>query len=504
MINIQQFGKRDDPTQLLISSAYISLLCLETTTHAGSRPLLFRLVDLTAIARSTLGVEGADNVTSLAPSICSLPFSIPMESRTPTFTSKHARIRYLLSATLIGQRSRKPVTVRTTVDVRILNDHESVSLRSTTIMAPLSITAETAAAASGQRGYLKATASITRSVWHGGFHIPICLRIANMSSEDVCRISLAVCRSIHYRDLDHVGAEQKHHRTCDVDRKQWPQKSSRVDLHPGRTRMYRFALSAPPSTEATVIDAEAFDVGYAIEVLVRTAQGTRLSIELPIYLLPVAPCTAPSLTTFQGEREALERNLQFAPAYEQPNGRENSHSTTRNTKICSVRNESHEPVDIAMGQEMRLRGRTTPPTNTSVPLKSGQARKKSLLARLSGKAALSISAPILQQRSALLGSPPGVLRAAPVLSMPENDGYLKLTPQALCLSRQSHSRIGLEDIRPLGQVEAIGPGQTQNSELPSRMYRRPSRGDVDDGSQAMRKPSLHAAGWPITTSNRWI
>lgn len=68
---------------------------------------------------------------TLAPSQSTLPFmiSLPLDTGPPPFQSKHARIRYILSATLLVRDAGKPYLVRTSQEISVLSTYDRESRR---------------------------------------------------------------------------------------------------------------------------------------------------------------------------------------------------------------------------------------------------------------------------------------------------------------------------------------------------------------------------------------
>lgn len=120
--------------QLAISRISIDLLGVEEM--AGARKHVYlnlatELIDSNNppphhMVESLKQLSPLDPFWLLTPSVCTLPFllSLPLDVGPPPFQSKHAKIRYILSVTLLVRDQGKQYLVRTSQDVSVLSVYD--------------------------------------------------------------------------------------------------------------------------------------------------------------------------------------------------------------------------------------------------------------------------------------------------------------------------------------------------------------------------------------------
>lgn len=170
----------------------------------------------------------ADCFWSLIPSFTSLPFviSLPLDTGPPPFHSKHARIRFVLCATILIKDGGRQYLVRYSEDIAVLPTYDRMSVLQSTLGAvnanglvtaekalrslpsPLTASDEQSFSRSGLLETAKMTAGLHRQVWVSGSSIFVDIHIANGSRKTIKKLDLSLERDILcYR---HVGRTRRH------------------------------------------------------------------------------------------------------------------------------------------------------------------------------------------------------------------------------------------------------------------------------------------------------
>jgi hypothetical protein len=158
----------------------------------------------------------ADSFWSLIPSFTSLPFviSLPLDTGPPPFHSKHARIRFVLCATILIKDGDRRYLVRCSEDVSVLPTYDRTfnfaskpsrtvtnglltaekALRS--LPSPLTASDEQSFSRTGLLETTKMTAGLHRQVWVSGSSIFVDIHIANGSRKTIKKLDLSLERDI--------------------------------------------------------------------------------------------------------------------------------------------------------------------------------------------------------------------------------------------------------------------------------------------------------------------
>lgn len=158
----------------------------------------------------------ADCFWSLIPSFTSLPFviSLPLDTGPPPFHSKHARIRFVLCATILIKDGDRQYLVRCSEDISVLPTYDRTfvpegetggtvtnglviaekALRS--LPSPLTASDEQSFPRTGLLETAKLTAGLHRQVWVSGSSIFVDVHIANGSRKTIRKLDLSLERDI--------------------------------------------------------------------------------------------------------------------------------------------------------------------------------------------------------------------------------------------------------------------------------------------------------------------
>ncbi|KAK5162697.1 hypothetical protein LTR04_003095 [Oleoguttula sp. CCFEE 6159] len=144
-------------------------------------------------------VSLADPFWLLTPSMSVLPFmlSLPLDTGPPPFQSKLARIRYILSVTLLVRDSTKQYLVRSSQDVSVLSvyDPEKALM---SLPSPLTASDEHLMQRGGVLETIRVTAGLHRQVWVSGTSIFVDVHVANNSRRTIKKLELNLERDILY------------------------------------------------------------------------------------------------------------------------------------------------------------------------------------------------------------------------------------------------------------------------------------------------------------------
>jgi hypothetical protein len=136
-VSIDEVGRTRHKRQLAISRISIDLLGLEEI--AGPKRSVFlnlttELIDSDnppphIMVESLKQISPVDPFWHLAPSTSNIPFllSLPLDVGPPPFSSRHARIRYVLGVTLLIRDQGKQFLVRTSQDVSVISVYDRKS-----------------------------------------------------------------------------------------------------------------------------------------------------------------------------------------------------------------------------------------------------------------------------------------------------------------------------------------------------------------------------------------
>lgn len=162
---------------------------------------------------------------SLIPSFTSLPFviSLPLDTGPPPFHSKHARIRFVLCATVLIKDGGRQYLVRCSEDISVLPTYDRMCIPSgqtsrtqadspataekalRSLPSPLTASDEQSFSRSGLLETAKITAGLHRQVWVSGSSIFVDIHIANGSRKTIKKLELSLERDIlcyrHVRPL---------------------------------------------------------------------------------------------------------------------------------------------------------------------------------------------------------------------------------------------------------------------------------------------------------------
>ncbi|KAK5296670.1 hypothetical protein LTR16_000291 [Cryomyces antarcticus] len=262
-------------------------------------------------------VSLADPFWLLTPSMSVLPFmlSLPLDTGPPPFQSKLARIRYILSVTLLVRDSTKQYLVRSSQDVSVLSVYDrqcpsaTVPLivppvltqgRSTaekalmSLPSPLTASDEHLMQRGGVLETIRVTAGLHRQVWVSGTSIFVDVHVANNSRRTIKKLELNLERDILcYKHAAASTLEKSASQARIFDQNERSTLNKSVLKHgtqgwngvePHSTDVRTCDLEIPRG-HATVKCGKYFEVRYFLNVVLSTSHTKVLAVQLPIILI---------------------------------------------------------------------------------------------------------------------------------------------------------------------------------------------------------------------------
>jgi hypothetical protein len=228
-----------------------------------------------------------DNFWSLTPSSSALPFiiSLPLDTGPPPFHSKHASIRFILSATALIRDSGKLYRVRTSQDIHVLPTYDPEKAL-TSLPSPLTASDEI----SMGMETLRVTAGLHRQVWVSGSSIFVDVHIINKWKRPVKKLDLILERAILcYKHVAAATLEKSagQARIFESNEQSILTKSSfktasEIPPHTSDTRTCELEL---PRGHGTVRCGKYFEVRYFLNIIAFLSNSKLVSIQLPIILI---------------------------------------------------------------------------------------------------------------------------------------------------------------------------------------------------------------------------
>ncbi|KAG9663003.1 hypothetical protein KCU95_g9096, partial [Aureobasidium melanogenum] len=301
----------------------------------------------------------ADCFWSLVPSFTSLPFviSLPLDTGPPPFHSKHARIRFVLCATILIKDGGRQYLVRCSEDIAVLPTYDpEKALRS--LPSPLTASDEQSFSRSGLLETAKMTAGLHRQVWVSGSSIFVDIHIANGSRKTIKKLDLSLERDILcYRHAAAATLEQSasQARIFESNERSILSKHSMkqgangwtgVEAYGSITRTCDLEI---PRGHATVKCGNFFEVRYFLNVTVGGSRTKILSVQLPIIVIHM------------NSLDVLPNSVaQVAAAIEEKRTHHRSHKRVTSQASTQVAQSSASPGRVAaaaMTRPSRLQGR---------------------------------------------------------------------------------------------------------------------------------------------------
>ncbi|KAF1832218.1 hypothetical protein BDW02DRAFT_604875 [Decorospora gaudefroyi] len=240
-------------------------------------------------------ISSDDLFWHLMPSMTNLAFnlSLPLNVGPPPFHSRNARIRYILSVSLLIRDQGKQYIVRTSEDITVLSvyDPEKALM---SLPSPLTASDEWIKPRETTVEVVRVTAGLHRQVWVSGTSIYVDVHIANNSRKTVKKIELQLERDILcYKHAAASTMEKSagQARIFDSNERSILSKAIVRSGSPGwhgvaahQTHIRTCDLEVPRG-HATVKCGKYFEVRYFLNVIVSSAHTKLVAVQLPIVLI---------------------------------------------------------------------------------------------------------------------------------------------------------------------------------------------------------------------------
>jgi hypothetical protein len=236
-----------------------------------------------------------DPFWQLTPSVSTLPFSLSLQLDVgpPPFSSKHARIRYVIAATTLIRDQGKQYLVRSSQHVSVISVYDpEKALRS--LPSPLTASDEYVKHSASGVETIKVTAGLHRQVWVSGSSIFADIHIANSSKKSIKRLELQLERDIlFYKHAAAATLEKSasQARIFDSNERIVIAKTSLKHGHAGWNGVQPYSSDLRtcdmelPRGHATVKCGKFFEVRYFLNVTVSSSHSKLLTVQLPIVLI---------------------------------------------------------------------------------------------------------------------------------------------------------------------------------------------------------------------------
>jgi hypothetical protein len=236
-----------------------------------------------------------DPFWALAPSVSTLPFvlSLPLDVGPPPFNTKHARIRYVLAATMLIRDQGKQYLVRSSQEISVISvyDPEKALM---SLPSPLTASDEYVKHTANGPQTIKVTAGLHRQVWVSGTSIFADVHIANSSKKSIKRLELQLERDILFYKHSAAATLEKsasQARIFDSNERVVLAKASLKHGHSGWNGVPAYSSDLRtcdmelPRGYATVKCGKFFEVRYFLNVIVSSSHTKLVTVQLPIVLI---------------------------------------------------------------------------------------------------------------------------------------------------------------------------------------------------------------------------
>jgi hypothetical protein len=244
-------------------------------------------------------VSPGDPFWPLALTSTNLPFmlSLPLDVGPPPFSSKHAKIRYMLAATLLIRESGKQYLVRSSQKVSVISVYDPEKAL-VSLPSPLTASDEYIRHRESGTEALKITAGLHRQVWVSGTSIFVDVHIANSTSKHIKRLEMQLERNIlcyNHAPASTSGKLASEGRIFDFnDRTIFGKhiinasKSTGWTGVPGQSSDLRTFDIELPRGQATIRCGKYFEVRYFLNIIIGTTSKPKLvTVQLPIVLIHI-------------------------------------------------------------------------------------------------------------------------------------------------------------------------------------------------------------------------
>jgi hypothetical protein len=279
---------------------------------------------------------------TLKPSISALPFmlSLPLDTGPPPFTSKQAKIRFLLCVTVTIRDAGKRYRVRTSQDICVVPTYDPERAL-TSLPSPLIVSDELSLQRWGTVETLNLAAGLYRQVWVSGSSIFVDLHVSNKTRKPVKRVELSLERDILcYRHaaaatLEKTSGQARisesndrliltkttHRNDCDG----W----NGTEAYTSDARTCELPI---PRGHATVKCGKYFEVRYFLNVTASLSNSKMVSVQLPIILvhmnsLDVLPNSVAQVAAAIEEKRLHQRQKALPSDRDPRHGRQRSSSS---------------------------------------------------------------------------------------------------------------------------------------------------------------------------------
>jgi hypothetical protein len=401
-----------------IGTMAIDLLGFEDVTHGRTATFLAlgtELLDANHPPPPDM-VQSADVLSTeggfwpLASTTTMLPFiiSLPLDTGPPPFQSKHASIRFLLTATVLIRDTGKHYRIRTSQDIHVLSTYDPEKAL-TSLPSPLTATDEFIIARMHGLESVRLTAGLHRQVWVSGGSIFVDVHTSNKTQKPIKKLELTLERDILcYKHAAAATLEKSavQARIFESNARSILARSlfkpgtvgwNGVDAHASDMRTCELEL---PRGHATVRCGKYFEVRYFLNVIVSISTSKAVTVQLPIVLIPMVSLDVVPNAVAQVAAAIEEKRKQSRSRHGHPPSRRRSTSTP------------------ALTSDLRRRPSYTPGRAFAAPREQSRDRQKQHRADLQNLQHILDESPRRNQPTCLLPRKGFNFRSKPALHSP--------------------------------------------------------------------------------------
>ena len=263
-------------------------LSLATDVFNESHPPPVTLVN------SHLPVSRSELFWTLKPARASVPFcvNLPLNVGPPSYSSKHAGIRYYVCPTLSIESGGKQSVLRQMCNVQMLtvyNPEKALASLPNPLLASDSISIQSGAEV--QR--IELTAGLHRQIWVNGAMIFVDIHVANKSSKIIKKIEVKLVKSILWythlaagtggKIANHLRLPKRTDKEL-VSTSTMKKSKDWTGILPNSSEIRTCDVSVPPGL-VTISTGRFFEVRYFLNVTLTVSAFRAVAVELPVTIV---------------------------------------------------------------------------------------------------------------------------------------------------------------------------------------------------------------------------
>ena len=231
---------------------------------------------------------------TLKPSSANIPFymNLPLNVGPPPYSSKNARIRYLLCPTAVLQVAGQTQIVRQSWDVQMLTVHDPEKALSS-LPSPLIASDTLTLSLSPGFQYINLTAGLHRQTWVNGSKIFVDVHISNRSHKTLKKLELQLQKTTLWYAHAAAGTAEKsashlrlpHKSDIDVIATSVLKKGKTFEGVAEHSSDVRTIDLDVPRDHITISTGRYFEIRYFVNVIVSVGHFKSIAVQLPVTII---------------------------------------------------------------------------------------------------------------------------------------------------------------------------------------------------------------------------